>query len=304
MTSRRVFLRQSALTASGLIAGSSLLAADESRLPNTLRGRLYKTLKSHMIDIPGSLIDKFNTAKKAGFDGVEVSTPDLDIDATRKAIMETELPVDGAVISNHWEVRHTDPSAEVRAQALDALKRSLEETHAVGGNTVLLVAGHGKDGSEDEIWNRCLDNVSQAIPLAAKLGVVIAVENVWNQFMYDHFGDHTQTAQKYVQFVDQLNSPWVGVQFDIGNHWKYGSMGDWIRQLGKRIVKLDLKGFSRSLDNFADIGKGDLDWADVRRALLEINFTGWAAAELPGGDLARLKKISAQMDQVFGLPDA
>ena len=304
MTSRRVFLRQSTLTASGLIAGSSLLPADESRLPNTLRGRLYKTLKSHMIGIPGSLIDKFNTAKEAGFDGVEVSTPDLDIDATRKAIMETGLPVDGAVISNHWEVRHTDPSAEVRAQALDALKRSLEETHAVGGNTVLLVAGHGKDGSEDEIWNRCLDNVSQAIPLAAKLGVVIAVENVWNQFMYDHFGDHTQTAQKYVQFVDQLNSPWVGVQFDIGNHWKYGNMGDWIRQLGKRIVKLDLKGFSRSLDNFADIGKGDLDWVDVRRALLEINFTGWAAAELPGGDLARLKKISAQMDQVFGLQDA
>ena len=281
-----------------------MLPADESRLPNTLRGRLYKTLKSHMIGIPGSLIDKFNTAKEAGFDGVEVSTPDLDIDATRKAIMETGLPVDGAVISNHWEVRHTDPSAEVRAQALDALKRSLEETHAVGGNTVLLVAGHGKDGSEDEIWNRCLDNVSQAIPLAAKLGVVIAVENVWNQFMYDHFGDHTQTAQKYVQFVDQLNSPWVGVQFDIGNHWKYGNMGDWIRQLGKRIVKLDLKGFSRSLDNFADIGKGDLDWVDVRRALLEINFTGWAAAELPGGDLARLKKISAQMDQVFGLQDA
>ena len=81
-------------------------------------------------------------------------------------------------------------------------------------------------------------------------------------------------------------------------------MGDWIRQLGKRIVKLDLKGFSRSLDNFADIGKGDLDWVDVRRALLEINFTGWAAAELPGGDLARLEKISAQMDQVFGLQDA
>jgi len=94
------------------------------------------------------------------------------------------------------------------------------------------------------------------------------------------------------------------MQFDIGNHWKYGSMGDWIRQLGRRIVKLDLKGFSRAKDTFTKIGEGDLDWADVRKALLEINFSGWAAAEVKGGDLARLKEISANMDQVFGLTNA
>jgi hexulose-6-phosphate isomerase len=254
-----------------------------------------------MIQVPGTVTDKFKAAKEAGFDGVEISTPGLDIAATREAIQASGLPVDGAVVTSHWKVRHTDPSPEVRSEALETLKRSLAETHAVGGNTVLLVAGHGKDGSEEEVWKRCLDNVSQAIPLAAELGVYIAIENVWNHFMYDHFGDHTQTAQKYVQFVDELNSPWVGLQFDIGNHWKYGSMGDWIRQLGKRIVKLDLKGFSRAQDDFTKIGEGDLDWADVRKALLEIQFTGWAAAEVRGGDLDRLKEISANMDQVFGL---
>ncbi len=304
MTSRRTFLQHSALTAGGLMAGSTLLpmaGAEHSRSPTTLRGRLYKTLKSGMIQVPGTVTDKFKAAKEAGFDGVEISTPGLDIAATREAIQASGLPVDGAVVTSHWKVRHTDPSPEVRSEALETLKRSLAETHAVGGNTVLLVAGHGKDGSEEEVWKRCLDNVSQAIPLAAELGVCIAIENVWNHFMYDHFGDHTQTAQKYVQFVDELNSPWVGLQFDIGTHWKYGSMGDWIRQLGKRIVKLDLKGFSRAQDDFTKIGEGDLDWADVRKALLEIQFTGWAAAEVRGGDLDRLKEISANMDQVFGL---
>ena len=137
--------------------------------------------------------------------------------------------------------------------------------------------------------------------MASDLGVYIAIENVWNHFLYDHEGDQTQTADKYVKFVDELNSPWVGMQFDIGNHWKYGSMGDWIRQLGRRIVKLDLKGFSRAEDKFTKIGEGDLDWADVRKALLEINYTGWAAAEVGGGDAARLKEISKNMDKVFGL---
>ena len=257
-----------------------------------------------MIDVPGKLTDRFRAVKEAGFHGVEVETPRLDISATKEAIAETGLPVDGSVISSHWVVRHTDPSSGVRKKALETLKRSLEETHLVGGNTVLLVAGHGKDGSEADIWKRCIDNVSQAIPLAAELGVFIAIENVWNHFMYDHTGDCNQTAEKYVEFIDELNSPWVGMQFDIGNHWKYGSMGDWIRQLGKRIVKLDLKGFSRVEDRFADIGQGDLDWGDVRKALLEINFTGWAAAEVGKGDPVRLRKISSQMDQVFGLLDA
>jgi hexulose-6-phosphate isomerase len=101
--------------------------------------------------------------------------------------------------------------------------------------------------------------------------------------------------------VDELNSPWVGMQFDIGNHWKYGSMGDWIRTLGKRIVKLDAKGFSRADDKFTKIGEGDLDWADVRKALHEINFYGYCAAEVGGGDAERLREISANMSRVFGL---
>lgn len=254
-----------------------------------------------MVGVEGSLVDKFKAAKAAGFHGIEMNAPAMNVDETKKAIEATGLPVDGTVNSSHWQVRHTDPDPEVRARALESLKQALTMTHAVGGNTALLVVGRGSDGPEEEIWKRSIDNISQAIPLAAELGVHIAIENVWNQFLYDHEGDHTQSAEKYVKYVDELNSPWVGMQFDIGNHWKYGSMGDWIRQLGRRIVKLDLKGFSRAQDSFTNITEGDIDWADVRKALLEINFSGWAAAEVKGGGPERLKQISDNMDKAFGL---
>ena len=151
------------------------------------------------------------------------------------------------------------------------------------------------------IWKRSIENIKNAVPLAAELGVAIVIENVWNQFLYDHDGDSNQTAEKLARYVDEFNSPWVGMQFDIGNHWKYGSMGDWIRTLGKRIIKLDVKGFSRKTGKFTAIGEGDLDFADVRKALHEINYHGWVAAEVKGGDLAALKTISNQMDRVFGL---
>jgi hexulose-6-phosphate isomerase len=78
-------------------------------------------------------------------------------------------------------------------------------------------------------------------------------------------------------------------------------MGDWIRQLGKRVMKLDIKGFSRADGKFTRISEGDIDYADVRKALQEINFYGWVAAEVGGGDAVELKRIAQEMDMVFGL---
>jgi hexulose-6-phosphate isomerase len=266
-----------------------------------LKGRIRKTLKQGMVNVEGDLIAKFKAAQIAGFDGIEMDSPGMNVEATNAAIAATGLPVDGTVCSTHWQIRHTSPDPAQRAQALKDLTTALRDTHAVGGHTVLLVVGHGSDGPEKEIWPRAIDNISLAIPLAAELGVFVAIENVWNHFLYDHAGGADQTADKFVRFVDELNSPWVGMQFDIGNHWKYGSAGDWIRALGRRIVKLDVKGFSRAQNQFTKIDGGDIDWLDVRKALTEIKYTGWAAAEVDGGDQAALTAISEQMTRVFGL---
>lgn len=298
--SRRRFLRNATAVAaaSPWLANATTALAEPS---GYLTGRLYKTLKHGMVDVAGSLTDKFQAAKVAGFDGIELALPGTSVKEAKAAIAASGLPVDGSVRKANWQARHTSPNAEERAEALKLLKQALRDTKAIGGHTVLEVVGHGKDGPEQEIWERSVENISKAVPLASELGVYIAIENVWNHFFYDHNGGIAQTADKYAKFVDEFNSPWVAMQFDIGNHWKYASMGDWIRALGQRIVKLDLKGFSRKQDQFTKIGEGDLDWADVRRALAEIKFTGWAAAEVGGGGPERLREISANMDRVFGL---
>ena len=185
-----------------------------------------------MIKEGGNLKEKFSIAKEAGFDGVELSAPGYDVEEAIQAVSETGLVVDGTVCADHWNVRHSDPDPAVRKRALETLLRALEDTHAVGGHTVLLVVGHGKDGSEKEVWDRSVENISQAIPLAARLGVSIAVENVWNEFCYDAKGGSQQSGEKFAAYIDAFDSPWVGMQFDIGNHWKFGEMGDWIRLLG------------------------------------------------------------------------
>jgi hexulose-6-phosphate isomerase len=66
-------------------------------------------------------------------------------------------------------------------------------------------------------------------------------------------------------------------------------------------VKLDIKGFSRARDKFVEIPDGDLPWDQVRMALDEIGFTGWATAEVGGGDVKRLTTVREQMQKAFGL---
>lgn len=297
---RRNFLK--VITALGASSVLPAFIRADHHATASLKGRLYKTLKIGMVKIPdASLVEKFIAAKKAGFRGIEMNSPGMDVAETKAAIAASGLPVDGTVCSTHWKIRHTSPEASVRAQALEDLKTAIRDTHAVGGHTVLLVVGHGDDGPVSEIRPRSIENIRQALPLAAELGISIVIENVWNHFLYNHEGDSTQSAAGFVSYVDSFDSPWVGMQFDIGNHWKYGAMGDWIRQLGKRVIKLDVKGFSRQQGKFTQIGEGDIDFADVRKALLEIDYHGWVAAEVKGGDLEVLKTISKQMDEAFGI---
>ena len=306
---RRTFVASSAVAATALATGlNSVDAAKRSPIQDVdLSDRIYKTLKRGMVEVEGSLTDKFKAAKAAGFAAIELDSPlrfsgNVSVEDVKKAITDSGLPVDGTVCGSHWELTHSSPDADMRASALKDLTDAIEQTDAIGGTTVLLVAGHGKDGTPEEINARAIENISKALPIAAKHGITIVIENVWNRMHYDHAGPvETQTADRLVEFVDAFNSPFVGMQFDVGNHWKYGSMGDWIRQLGKRIVKLDLKGFSRAKDEFTKIGEGDVDWEDVRKALVEINFYGYAAAEVRGGDMDRLKEVSANMDKALNL---
>jgi hexulose-6-phosphate isomerase len=299
---RRHFL-QSAVAISTLGCSWDLQPAaaqdTASQAPAASQPWLRKTLKVGMIGVPGSLSDKFAAAKAAGFAGVEMNAPAVDVAAANQAAQETGLIIDGTVGNYHWEIRHTDPDPQVRAQALELLKQGIEKTAAMGADTMLLVPGHGKDGTDAEVYERAKAAIEAAIPVAKKHGVQILIENVWNDFCYDHEGGSDQTADRLAAFIDEFDPQWVGVQFDIGNHWKYGDPAAWIRTLGPRIRKLDIKGFSRAENKFTNIGAGDIDWPAVEEALREINFSGWLAAEVGGGDSRRLQEISANMERVL-----
>ena len=152
-----------------------------------------------------------------------------------------------------------------------------------------------------DAYKRTQDEIRKALPLAAELGIKIAFENVWNMFLL--------SPLEMAKYIDEFESPWVGSYFDIGNIVNYGWPEQWIRILGKRILKLDVKEYSRKIRDKegpgagfkAELGEGDVDWPAVLAALDEIGYRGWGTAEVAGGDRERLAEVSRRMDQVLAL---
>ena len=108
---------------------------------------------------------------------------------------------------------------------------------------------------------------------------------------------HRYAPEQFRDYIDEINSPWVAAYFDIGNCRKFGPAEDWVRTLGTRIVKLDVKDWGQD-NGFCRLGEGDVDWPEVRKALAETGFSGWATRE--GADNS-LEDTAALMDELLDL---
>ena len=254
---------------------------------------LLKCLKYTMVRAGGSLLNHLRILKAVGFDGVELDSPGgPDKGEAAEASAATGLAIPGIIDSTHWTVRHSDPDAAVRARALEDLKTALRDAKRVGASTVLLVPGRvNNDETENhqQVWDRSIEQVRAALPLAAELGVRIGIENVGNGFC--------KTPEEAASYIDAIASPWVGHYFDIGNHRRFGPAERWVEVLGTRIIKVDVKDYSEQDGTRAEIGEGLVDWPAMREALEKIKYSGWVSAEVPGGGRERLAEISRRMDQ-------
>lgn len=309
---RRGVLLGSAVVSAAMLGGTAVTRADDDKdwsmpVPPT-NHRYLLSCKLGMITKTGgdgeslTLADRLSLAKQAGFDGVDLDqAAEYTPKQAHAAVVASGVFVHNAINHDHWKKRFTSSNEADREQALKNLLHCIRVSHAAGGSAVLLVPGSGNDGPIDVVTERAIAEIKKAIPLAAALGQRILFENVWNKMFYDHDKGPEQSADRWAAFVDAFDSPWVGMYHDIGNHWKYGNPGDWIRTFGPRAVKFDMKGFSRAKNTWSDIGQGDLPWNDVRKALDEIGFAGWFTAEVGGGGLDRLKTVRNQMAQVLGI---
>jgi hexulose-6-phosphate isomerase len=314
---RRVFLTASALSTAALASSSVACKAVAQEQPKVALGKLVTppekrillSCKLSMIkgDVDGkplTLAQRLGVAKQAGFDGVDFDEAGrFSVEEARAAVQDSGVFCHNAINHAHWDKRLTSADPEVRKAGVANITHCLKVAHAIGGSGVLIVVGRGDDGSEAEVNQRAREEIKKLLPLAASLGQPILIENVWNKLHYDHDAPPEQKPDRFIDFVDSFKSPWVGMYYDIGNHWKYGQPRQWLNAFGHRAVKLDVKGFSRAMNKFVDITspEDDVPWDQVRLGLEDINWSGWTTAEVGGGGVERLTTVREQMQKAFGV---
>ncbi len=238
-------------------------------------------------------------ARKCGFEGIELNGPMADLTAAKElGALAKEMGVPIHSIVNGWGGPLSDPKPENVEKGIASMETSLRCAKAVGADAVLLVpAVVNEEVGYGEAWERSQKNVRKLLPLAKELQVIIAVENVWNKFLL--------SPLEFAKYVDEFNDPWLKAYIDVGNMILFGYAQDWVRTVGKRIVRIHLKDFKRPTERegykWTNLLDGDVNWPQVRKALEEIGYHGYLTPEIAGGDEAYLTDVVRRIDKIIAM---
>jgi L-ribulose-5-phosphate 3-epimerase len=277
-------------------AAASALAALRPR-PAAAAGGIKKAVLLSMLPKELAFRERFQLARDVGFAGIEIGTvTDAgEAEAIKDASQKTGLPIHSVMNAEHWRSPLSSADPAVVAKSVAGMEASLRNAKLWGAGVVLLVPAvvNAETGYQDA-WTRSQKVIRERIlPLASELQVIVGIEEVWNKFLL--------SPLELNKYVDEFQSPWVRAYVDVGNMVFYGYPQDWIRTVGKRTVRVHLKDFQLDRPNgkfyWKNLGEGDIDWPEVRKALADVGYEGWATVEIQGGDAAYLKDVAARFDR-------
>jgi hexulose-6-phosphate isomerase len=315
-------MKTAAAAGAAAALAQTVRASDVPSAP-AFKTQLYKALIAPLAD--DATCERL---AKAGFAGVELS----DKKATPEQAVQGRLTAEKHGIKIHsfmggW-AEFNAPDEAVRRQSIEDVKRMIRLASAYGASTILLVpcrvggvpmpapsqfkiafdpatlavqsVVEGDNApfaaymaAQNQATERSRRAVEELIPVAAREGVIIALENVWNNLW-------VQPAFA-AAFVRSFDCPWIRAYFDLGNHVRYAPVEEWLRTFNRAIVKMHIKDFKidrakKNDGDFVPIGKGSIDWKSVRGAIDEIGYNGWVSIESGGFTDT---EHSALMDRFF-----
>jgi len=255
----------------------------------------------------------FKRAKDHGFDGVQIgSWNHKPEDARRARETADKIGVQIPSLIRAW-VSLDSPKPEEIDKIVASLETALLAAEGFGCTNILLVPAlspkvaippaHEFDIEMDDVGivsrvvkgdnakyqpyidaqNRATKSswevLKRVTPIAEKTKVVIALENVWNNLWV--------RPDLFKKFIDGHKHPMVRAFFDCGNNVKYGIPPEtWIRTLGKSVMELHIKEYRLNPDGqsgvWTNLRENGINWPEVRKALDEVGFDGYATIEESG----------------------
>lgn len=237
--------------------------------------------------------EKIDIAKKAGFEGVELSldmTGEVSLESTEKDLKEVKKNIEDKGLELYslatgmfWDFPITSNDPAKAQKAKEIVKKQIESAAILGCSSVLVIPGLVNadfiDGCEvieyDVAYDRSLKAISELGEIAKQYKVNMGLENVWNKFLVSPI--------ELRDFIDKIDNPYVGSYLDIGNVLFNGYPEHWVKILGSRIKAVHFKDYRRAaggLHGFVDLLAGDVDYPAVVKALNDIGYKGWVSGEM------------------------
>ncbi len=208
----------------------------------------------------------------------------------------------------YWGRSLGDVDSAARVQARQDLEAMIQIASWLGAKTHLTIAGavevfflpERPVMPYEQVWKNATEGLKAVLPLAEEKGVRLGLENVWNKFLLSPLEMHS--------FLQQFESDFIGAYVDVANILPYGYPQQWIRVLGEKVVGVHFKDFRKSVgtaEGFVDLLEGDVDFAEVLKALSDIGYDGPVPCEMiphyRTHGMVRVANASRAMDAILGL---
>lgn len=263
-------------------------------------------------------LERVDLARKAGYQGVEINLEPseeytLESEGPELTRLRSEIEARGMLVSavysrEQWKYPITSQDLDKRLRGKWIIEHLAWAASVLGTDAVLVVPGAVDNGlfvdppdivPYDVAYANAQDTLREILRnIEREYGVYLGIENVWGKFLL--------SPLELARFVDELDSPWAGVYFDVGNVLRTGFPEHWIPILGARIKRIHFKDFRLAVGNaggFVNLLEGDVNWPAVRDALRSIGYSSWITAEvLPAYKYhgARLiEETSASIDAIM-----
>ena len=305
--------RRQFLGAASIAASAAALPSLQAQGQSPARSFPSELYKARIASVPTDAICE--AWKTAGFEGMEVTKWDAAVSEARTSRLIAEKH--GMKIHSVMRGWTNFNQPDNYDADIESVKTALRAASAYGADAILLVPCRidGRGMRMPEPWDFDIDfdpktlkiktvaegdnapyadyiaahntatevsikAVESLIPTAAKEGVRICLENVWNNLW--------STPKFFAAFCKYFDHPWVGCYFDLGNHTRYARCEEWLKELGSSLVKLHIKGYKVTEvrgklgggpGDWCRIDEASIDWKSVRSLLAELRYNGWLTTE-------------------------
>jgi sugar phosphate isomerase/epimerase len=243
------------------------------------------------------------------YDGFFRSFSDRDVDPVLAAMAETGQVSSMLCFSPDF----THPDADERRRQIDRQKAAIDLSVKLGIRFCRTLSGQALPGlSRQDGVERTVDGLLRSLEYAERRDVVLCLENHYKDGTW-RYPEFAQPEEIYLEILDRVESPRLGVQYDPSNAIVGGY--DPIRFLERvlpRVVTMhasdrslapgatieDLRssdgatGYSDKLRH-GEVGKGLIDYDAIFRMLAGAGFSGWISIEDGMNGLDELRRSVA-----------